>query len=98
MRDLARFLGAAHTELKVNSITFNDVDYKWDDDAVGDDGQPVLGSKWHKAADDEYCDTTGGDKTKNTLIGDIVTYASGSLGSLHIELDGVEYTFTFSES
>jgi hypothetical protein len=98
MRDLARFLGAAHTELKVNSITFNDVDYKWDDDAVGGDGQPVLGSKWHKAADDEYCDTAGGGKTKNTLIGDIVTYANNSLGSLQIELDGVEYTFTFAES
>ena len=98
MRDLARFLGAAHTELKVNSIAFNDVDYKWDDDAVGGDGQPVLGSKWHKAADDEYCDTAGGGKTKNTLIGDIVTYANNSLGSLQIELDGVEYTFTFAES
>ena len=57
-----------------------------------------MGSKRHKAADDEYCDTTSGDKTKNTLIGDIVTYANGSLGSLQIELDGVEYTLNFATS
>lgn len=96
--DLARFLGAAHTERNVKTITFNDEDYKWDDDALGADGYPVLGSKRHKAADDEYCDTTSGDKTKNTLIGDIVTCANGSLGSLQIELDGVEYTLNFATS